>query len=61
MLFITMSKCKNWKCWIDNPDTSIVQTLKKWEHRFNFPKYWISIIAKSLDEANEKLKKLLNL
>ena len=51
-----MSKCKAWQC--ETEDKSIVEELKDWEKRFSFPKLWISVIAKSLKEAEKKVKKI---
>jgi len=38
------------------PDTSIVEEVKEGEKRFNFPRLWLSVMAKSLEEAEKKIK-----
>lgn len=38
------------------PDTSIVEEVNEGEKRFNFPKLWLSVIAKNLEEAEKKIK-----
>lgn len=55
-----MSRCRDWKCEVDDKDTSIVQELKEWEKKYSFPRLWISVIAKSLDEARKKVKVMMD-
>lgn len=49
------NKCKDWQCEM-TPDTSIIEEVNEGERRFNFPKLWLSVIAKSLEEAEKKIK-----
>lgn len=48
-------KCALWQCEYKE-DKSIVKEKKEWEKRFNFPRLWMSVIAKSLEEAEKKVK-----
>ncbi len=41
-----------------NIDLENVETQE--EKRFSFPRYWISVIAKNLEEAQEKVKAIVN-
>lgn len=49
--------CK--KCKKSEPEQVITLTLEAWEKKFTFPKYWISVIAKSLLDAQKKVKIML--
>jgi len=50
-----VSKCKKGECNVVI-DESITEVKKEWEKRFAFPKLWLSVLAKSLEEAEEKIK-----
>ena len=46
--------CKS--CEVKKEDTSIIQQFEEWEKTFSFPKLWKVVVAKSLEEAIEKLE-----
>lgn len=52
-------RCQDWDCDL-TIDDSIVEERKEWEKRFSFPKYWVSVLAKDIEEANEKIKAIVN-
>ena len=46
------------KCKKVEPEQVITLTLEKNEKKYTFPKYWISVVAKYLIEAQKKVKML---
>lgn len=50
-------RCIDWSCEVDL-DTSIMETREDGQKRFSFPKFGLSILAKSLEEAEKKVKAL---
>lgn len=52
---MSCKKCKK----PEKPEQIIRITLEEWERRYHFPKYGLSVIAKNLDEAKEKIKAIV--
>lgn len=50
-------RCIDGACEV-NEDSSIVEKKEAGQKRFSFPKFGISILAKSLEEAEKKIKAL---
>ena len=52
-------RCQDWDCDDLIIDNSIIEKKQPWLKKYSFPKLNLSVMAKDLEEAEEKVKELL--